>query len=58
LVDVCVVHRSPKIEALERVLVLALVAVVGGTRPPVTLVDVRLWIVDHFGIPGDSFHVK
>jgi hypothetical protein len=57
-VDVCVVHRSPKIEALERVLVLALVAVVGGTRLPVTLVDVRLWIVDHFGILGDSFHVK
>jgi hypothetical protein len=37
---------------------LTLVAVVGGARLPVTLVDVQCWIVDHFDIPGDNFHVK
>jgi hypothetical protein len=37
---------------------LALVAVIGGSWPPVTLVDVRCWIIDNFDIPRDSFHVK
>ncbi len=32
-----------------------MVAVVGGTRPRVSLPDVRQWIVDGFNIPSDSF---
>jgi hypothetical protein len=57
-VDVYVVHHSPKIEAYERALDLALLAIIGGSWPPVTLVIVRRWIIDDIDIPGDSFHVK
>jgi hypothetical protein len=34
------------------------VAETGGTRPPISLVDVRRLVVDHYSIPGDSFQVK
>jgi hypothetical protein len=37
---------------------LALVAVIGGTRPPISLVEVHCWIAKHFGILGDSFQVR
>jgi hypothetical protein len=37
---------------------LALVAETGGTRPLISLVDVRRLVVDHYSIPGDNFQVK
>jgi hypothetical protein len=37
---------------------LALVAVMSGTRLPVSLVDLRRWVVDHFRISTNNFQVK
>jgi hypothetical protein len=58
LVDLCVVHRSEEIEEEERELNLALVAVVGGSRPHVSLPEVRSWVANGYGIPRDSFKVR
>jgi hypothetical protein len=37
----------------EHALDLALVAMVSGTRPLVTITEVRTWLTSHFDIPGD-----
>jgi hypothetical protein len=58
LVNICVVHHSPEIVDEECGMDLVLIAVIGGNRPPVSLVEVCRWIVKHFGIPGDSFQVR
>lgn len=58
LVDLCVVHRSEEIEEEESELNLALVAVVGGSRPHVSLPEVRSWVANGYGIPRDSFKVR
>jgi hypothetical protein len=53
-----VVHHSPVIVDQEYVMDLVLIAIIDGTRPPVSLVEVHHWIVKHFGIPRDSFQVR
>jgi hypothetical protein len=58
LVDICVVHRSDEINVEERSLDLGLVAVVGGIRPRVSLLDIHHLIADSFNIPGDSFTMQ
>jgi hypothetical protein len=57
-VDVCVVHRCPEIVEQELAMELALVAVTAGTRLPISLMDLRRWVVDGYGIPGNSFSAK
>jgi hypothetical protein len=53
LVDICVVHRSEEIDAAERALEFALVAVIGGSRPTVSIFEVRSsWLQEFFGIPN------
>jgi hypothetical protein len=58
LVNLCVVHRSEEIEAEEHELNLALVAVVGGSWPHVSLPEVRNWVANGYGIPRNSFKVR
>jgi hypothetical protein len=58
VVDVCVVHRCPEVVDQECTMELTLVVVTAGTRSPVSLVELQWWIVDGYGIPGNSFSVK
>jgi hypothetical protein len=53
-----VVDCSLEIVEQERALELAFVAEMGGTMPPISLVNVRRWVMDHYSIPGNSFQVK
>jgi hypothetical protein len=57
LLDACMVHRSDEINAAEQALERALVIVVGGTRPPVSTADVRLWLRDLYGILSSNITV-
>lgn len=51
-----VVPRSAELEAAERDLGRALVAVIAGTRPPVSLAMVRAFLAAEFGIEDASVH--
>jgi hypothetical protein len=51
-----VVPRSTKLEAAERDLGRALVAVIAGTRPPVSPAMVRAFLTAEFGIEDASVH--
>jgi hypothetical protein len=42
----------------EESLKFALVAVVGGTRLPITIAQVRQWLLVDFAIPGDSVAIR
>jgi hypothetical protein len=54
----CVIHRSGEMAREEQALELALVAMVGGSRPSVSLAAVRRWLNDNFGIPSARFSVR
>jgi hypothetical protein len=54
-VEVCVIHRDEEIVAKEHALKLA---VVGGTRPSVTIIEVRAWLMSCFNIPRDSVTIR
>jgi hypothetical protein len=41
----------------EHALDLALVAMIGGTRPTVTVAELQRWLAVRFGIPGDSVKI-
>ena len=58
LLEMVVVPRSAKLEAVELDLKLALVAVVAGTRPPVSPAMVRAYLTTHLGIGGVSASVR
>ncbi|CAD6230352.1 unnamed protein product [Miscanthus lutarioriparius] len=52
-------HRRPPINAVKEALSsLALVAIVGGTRPPVSPAEVRELLVSFYHIPSESFTVS
>jgi hypothetical protein len=58
LVNLCVIHRSIEIKAEEHAPDLALVAVIGGSKPHVSLLNVHNWVINGFNIPRDCFQVK
>lgn len=53
-----VVPRSSELQAAEDELGQALVALVGGTRPPVSPTMVRQFLSDRFGVAGDDVRVR
>jgi hypothetical protein len=58
LVDLCVIHRSVEIKAEEHAPDLALVAVISGSKPHVSLLNVHSWVANSFNILRDCFQVK
>lgn len=54
--DYCFIEHSPELEKEEACLQLALVAVVGGTRPVVTTGQVCRMLVRYFGIEEVEIH--
>jgi hypothetical protein len=52
-----VLHRSEEIEDEECNLEFALVTVVGGCRPSVSIANVRNWLFTQFSIPGDNVRI-
>lgn len=56
-VELVVVPRSAELQAVEDALSLALVALVGGTRPLVSPAMVRSYLCNHFGITDDDVSV-
>lgn len=57
-VELVIVPRSAEIQAAEEALSLALVAMVAGTRPPVTPAMVRDHLRTRFDIPDDAMLVQ
>ncbi|XP_044415191.1 uncharacterized protein [Triticum aestivum] len=55
--DICIVPRSTGMADLERRLQLAVVAYVGGARPPVSCVDAAIAISEQLEIPLHRFSV-
>lgn len=53
-----VVPCSAELQAAEDELSLALVTVVGGTRPPVSPTMVRQFLFDCFGVAGEDAEVR
>jgi len=53
-----VVPRSAELQAAEQALSLALVTVVGGTRPPVSPEMVGQHLFQAFGVPADRVSVR
>jgi hypothetical protein len=51
-------HHMEKIERMEWELKFTLVAVVGGSRLAVTLLQVKECLHDQFGLPANSVHIK
>lgn len=58
LTEIVVVPRSAELEAAEEVLSRAFIAVVGGTRPMVTVAMVHQQLSAHYGIADESFSVR
>ncbi|CAD6246221.1 unnamed protein product [Miscanthus lutarioriparius] len=56
--ELLVIPRSAELNAVESALSsLALVAMVGGNRPPVSPADVRRQLVSFYNLPADAFSV-
>nr|XP_040256971.1 uncharacterized protein LOC120974613 [Aegilops tauschii subsp. strangulata] len=55
--EVCILPRSEGMDDLERRLQLAVVAYVGGPRPPVSCVDAAIAISEQLNIPRHRFSV-
>jgi hypothetical protein len=58
MVELCVIHHFKEMVEEEAALDLALVAVVGGSRPPVSIVAVEVWLHTQFGIPSADIVVR
>jgi hypothetical protein len=54
----CFIHRSEEVVAAKHVLQLALVTIISGNRPPVSMDQVCHWIQEHYDIPSDSVTVQ
>jgi hypothetical protein len=57
-VELCAIHRSEEIIVEERALELMLIAVVGDTRPSVTIAEVWRWLTTCFDILGDIVTIQ
>jgi hypothetical protein len=58
MVELCVIHRPEEMVEEEAALDLALVTVVGGSRLPVSIVAVEVWLHTQFGIPSADIVVR
>jgi hypothetical protein len=58
MVELCVIHHSEEMVEEEAALDLALVGVVGGSQPPVSIVAVGVWLHTQFGIPSADIVVR
>jgi hypothetical protein len=58
MVELCVIHHSEEMVEEEAALDLELVAVVGGSWPPVSIVAVEVWLHTQFGIPSADIVVR
>ncbi|KAI4997878.1 hypothetical protein ZWY2020_053220 [Hordeum vulgare] len=56
--EVCIIQRSASLDDLERRLQLAVVAYVGGTRPPVSCEDATVMLAAQLDIPRYRFSVQ
>jgi hypothetical protein len=57
-VELCIIHHDEEIAAKQHAPELVLVAVVGGTRPFVTITEFRAWLTSCFNILGDSVTIR
>jgi hypothetical protein len=54
----CFIHHSEEVVAAKHALQLALVTIISGNRPPVSMDQVCHWIQEHYDIPSDSVTVQ